>query len=173
MPQPLDLHRLYEAGRQLTETSRAQARELGTDLVAQGRVASDYVSAVVDELVGRPSRERTEELRQIVRAEVEQQLHALGAAIRADVSTSARVAVEEIGAALDDLREQVRTSTDALRDVVRDEVQHRFQSLDVATRDDVARLQNTVHEAVAALERAVAASGGSDQTLGSGEPAGG
>jgi polyhydroxyalkanoate synthesis regulator phasin len=152
MPQPLDLHRLYEAGRQLTETSRAQARELGTDLVAQGRIASDYVSAVVDELVGRPTRERTEELRQIVRAEVEQHLHTLGAAIRADVSTTAHVAVDEIGTALDDLRDQVRAEAEVLREVVRDEVQRQLQSLGLATREDLAGLRSTVQEVLAVLE---------------------
>jgi polyhydroxyalkanoate synthesis regulator phasin len=128
MPQPLDLNRLLEAGRQLTENGRSQARELGTDLVTQGRVASEYVSAVVDELVGRPGRDRMEELRQTVRAELEQQL-----------------------------RDQLQANAAMVRDAVRDEVQRQLRELGLATQADLARLETTVRESLAALERTIAA----------------
>lgn len=162
MPQPLDLNRLLEAGRHLTESGRSQARDLGTDLVAQGRVASEYVSAVVDDLVGRPGRERTEELRQSVRAEVEHHLSTLGAAMQEDVASTARVAVDQIIVAGDELRDQLQASAGMLRDAVRDEVQRQLRGLGLATQGDLARLETAVRDALAALERTFAAAAASD-----------
>jgi polyhydroxyalkanoate synthesis regulator phasin len=161
MPQPLDLNRLLEAGRQLTESGRSQARDLGTDLVAQGRVASEYVSAVVDDLVGRPGRERTEELRQAVRAEVEHQLSTLGAALQEDVASTARVAVDQINVAGDELRDQLQANAGMLRDAVRDEVQRQLRGLGLATQADLARLETAVRASLDALERTFAAAAGS------------
>src|SRR5207302_940673 len=54
MPQPLDAKRLLETTRHLTDAGRSQARQLGTELASQGRLASEQLSAAVDELVNRP-----------------------------------------------------------------------------------------------------------------------
>jgi polyhydroxyalkanoate synthesis regulator phasin len=51
MAQPLDVKRLLATGKQITETSRTQAVQLGNDLVEQGRQATDQIAAVVDHLI--------------------------------------------------------------------------------------------------------------------------
>src|SRR5262249_2062634 len=60
-------------------------RALASDLVAQGQIARDQVSATVDELVDL-SRRRTEDLRKMVQKEVSRQLSALGIATKADLA---------------------------------------------------------------------------------------
>lgn len=77
MAQPLDVRRWLTTGRQLTEAGRSQAVALGTDLVDQGRLATDQVSAIIEEMVNRGGRERIEQLRQSVRGEVQLQLRTL------------------------------------------------------------------------------------------------
>jgi polyhydroxyalkanoate synthesis regulator phasin len=67
MAQPLDVKRLLATGKQITDTGR----QLGTDLVEQGRLATDQIAAVVEELVNRGGRERIEDLRETVRGEVQ------------------------------------------------------------------------------------------------------
>jgi polyhydroxyalkanoate synthesis regulator phasin len=133
MAQPLDVRRLLATGRQITETGRTQAVQLGTDLVEQGRQATDQISAVVDELVNRGGRERIEELRQTVRGEVQQPLHIL--------ATQGQLVADRIAAAIEDLREAVR-----------DEVQRQMSTLGLATREDLAGLGRTIREDLAALE---------------------
>jgi hypothetical protein len=56
MARPLDVKGLLATGRQITESGRTQAVQLGTDLVEQGRQATNQISAVVDELVNRGGR---------------------------------------------------------------------------------------------------------------------
>ncbi|MGQ0824796.1 MAG: hypothetical protein ACT4OX_07190 [Actinomycetota bacterium] len=85
MPQAPDWKRYLEAGMQFTEMRRGQARQLATDLAAQGHLARDQVAATVDEMVAM-SRRRSEELREIVRSEVQRQLGALGLATKADLA---------------------------------------------------------------------------------------
>src|SRR5437870_13301275 len=84
MAQPLA--RLLATGRQLGETGRTQAVQLGNNLVEQGRLATDQISAVVDELVNRGGRERIEDLRQTVRAEVQRELRTLRESLNDDLA---------------------------------------------------------------------------------------
>jgi polyhydroxyalkanoate synthesis regulator phasin len=85
MPQSPDWKRVLETGMQFTEIRRSQARAFASDLVAQGQIARDQVSATVDELVD-ISRRRTEDLRKMVQKEVSRQLSALGIATKADLA---------------------------------------------------------------------------------------
>jgi polyhydroxyalkanoate synthesis regulator phasin len=85
MPQSPDWKRVLETGMQFTEMRRSQARALASDLVAQGQIARDQVSATVDELLDL-SRRRTEDLRKMVQKEVSRQLSALGIATKADLA---------------------------------------------------------------------------------------
>jgi polyhydroxyalkanoate synthesis regulator phasin len=63
---------------------RSQARKLASDLVAQGQLARNQVSAYVDGVVER-SKRTSEEFRNIVRAEVERQLGVVGIATKRDL----------------------------------------------------------------------------------------
>ena len=85
MPQGPDWKRFMEAGMQFTEMRRSQARQLAAELVEQGQLARDQVSATVDEIVAM-SRKRSEELRDLVRHEVQRQLGALGLATKEDLA---------------------------------------------------------------------------------------
>ena len=85
MPQAPDWQRVLEAGMQFTEMRRTQARAVANDLVAQGHLARDQVSSAVDDILD-ISRRRTEDLRKIVRKEVQRQLSALGVATKADLA---------------------------------------------------------------------------------------
>jgi polyhydroxyalkanoate synthesis regulator phasin len=70
---------------QFTELRRSQARRIAADLVAQGQLARDQVGGAVEEIV-EMSRRRTEEMRAVVRSEVQRQLGALGLATKADLA---------------------------------------------------------------------------------------
>lgn len=85
MPSTSDWKRLLEAGMQFSEMRRAQARQLASDLVAQGHIARDQVQAAVEEIL-EMSRRRREELRELVRSEVRRQLGALGLATKDDLA---------------------------------------------------------------------------------------
>src|SRR5207249_1342321 len=89
MPQPPDWKRALEAGMQFTEMRRSQARAVAKDLVAQGHLARDQMSATVDELI-EMSRRRTDDLRKIVQHEVQRQLGLLGLATKADLAALER-----------------------------------------------------------------------------------
>ena len=82
MPQALDWKRLLESGTQFTEMRRSQARALAADLVAQGHLARDQMTAAVEELIEQ-SRQRREDLRKLVQHEVQRQLGAIGLATKA------------------------------------------------------------------------------------------
>ena len=84
MPQPPDWKRYLEAGMQVTEFRRSQARALAGDLVSTGQLARDQVASAVDEMVAM-SRRRTEQLQGIVRSEVQRQLGSVGLATQADL----------------------------------------------------------------------------------------
>lgn len=84
MPQPPDWKRVLETGMQFTELRRSQAHRLASDLVAQGQLARDQLGAAVDELI-EMSRNRSEELRTVVRTEVQRQLSGLGLATKNDL----------------------------------------------------------------------------------------
>lgn len=85
MAQGPDWKRFLETGMQFTEMRRSQARQIASDLVEQGQLARDQVSATVDELVAM-SKRRTDELRVMVRHEVQRQLGALGLATKDDLA---------------------------------------------------------------------------------------
>jgi polyhydroxyalkanoate synthesis regulator phasin len=89
MPQALDWKRLLEAGSQYTEMRRSQARELAADLVAQGHLARDQMTAAVEELLEQ-SRQRREDLRKLIQHEVQRQLGALGLATKTDLAALER-----------------------------------------------------------------------------------
>jgi polyhydroxyalkanoate synthesis regulator phasin len=84
MPQAPDWQRVLEAGMQFTEMRRSQARAVANDLAAQGHLAREQVATAVDDILD-ISRRRTEDLRNIVRKEVQRQLSALGVATKADL----------------------------------------------------------------------------------------
>src|SRR4051794_35099424 len=89
MPPSPDWQRMLEVGMQFTELRRSQARALANDLVAQGHLARDQMSAAVDELLDL-SRRRTDDLRKLVQAEVQRQLSGLGLATKADLAALER-----------------------------------------------------------------------------------
>ena len=89
MPPGPDWKRALEAGMQFTEMRRSQARAVAADLVAQGRLGRDQMSAAVDELV-ELSRRRTDELRRVVQKEVQRQLNLVGIATKADLAALER-----------------------------------------------------------------------------------
>jgi polyhydroxyalkanoate synthesis regulator phasin len=151
MPQPLDVQRLMATGRQLADTGRSQARQLGTELVAQSRLATEQLSSAVDELVSRAGRERVEELRQMLRAEVQQQLQTLTVAIKNDLAKG-RAVTDRIESAISELRAHRNEREHALREAVRDEVQREFSALELATRDDLAALGQSIRDHVTALK---------------------
>ena len=85
MPQAPDWQRYLEAGMQFTEMRRSQARRLANDLVEQGHLAREQVASTVDEILAL-SRRRTDEMREVVRKEVQRQLGGLGLATKADLA---------------------------------------------------------------------------------------
>jgi polyhydroxyalkanoate synthesis regulator phasin len=84
-----DWKRVLETGAQFTELRRSQAREVVSDLVAQGQLARDQVSAAVDEVI-EISRRRSDNLRKVVQSEVQRQLGSIGLATKADLSALER-----------------------------------------------------------------------------------
>jgi polyhydroxyalkanoate synthesis regulator phasin len=84
MPPVPDWKRALDTGAHFTEVRRSQARKLASDLVAQGQLARNQMSAYVDALVER-SRRSSEQLRAIVRTEVERQLGTIGVATKRDL----------------------------------------------------------------------------------------
>ena len=84
-----DWQRVMEAGMQFTELRRSQARTIVSDLVSQGHVARDQMTAAVDEVV-EMSRRRREDIRRIVQQEVRRQLGSLGLATKADLAAFER-----------------------------------------------------------------------------------
>ena len=84
MPQPPDWKRYLEAGMQVTEFRRSQARALAGDLVSTRPTRPRPGASAVDEMVAM-SRRRTEQLQGIVRSEVQRQLGSVGLATQADL----------------------------------------------------------------------------------------
>jgi polyhydroxyalkanoate synthesis regulator phasin len=82
----LDAIRKYlEAGMAFTQTTRARAEEVVSNLVRAGELQSEQTQQQVQELVDR-SRENTERLITAVRSEVMDQLSSLGFATKADLA---------------------------------------------------------------------------------------
>ncbi|MDQ1380590.1 MAG: hypothetical protein QOJ71_1309 [Actinomycetota bacterium] len=78
-----------ETGMQFTELRRSQARAIVVELVAQGHLARDQMSAAVDEVVDM-SRRRSDDVRKLVQHEVQRQLGALGLATKTDLAALER-----------------------------------------------------------------------------------
>ena len=76
---------LLDAGVQAGELTRAQAQRIVRQLVKEGQLAEERARSAVDELVAR-SRKRTDELRKLVRKEIQTQLSALGLATKQDIA---------------------------------------------------------------------------------------
>lgn len=74
-----------EAGMQAGEMTRSQAQRVVHQLVKEGQLAEERARSYVDELIDR-SRKRTEELRKLVRREIQSQLSALGLATKDDLA---------------------------------------------------------------------------------------
>ena len=89
MPQASDWRRVMETGMQFTELRRSQARAIVSDLVAQGHLAREQMSAAVDDVL-EMSRRRSEDLRRLVQHEVQRQLGSLGLATKADLAALER-----------------------------------------------------------------------------------
>jgi hypothetical protein len=147
MAQPLDVKRLLATGKQITDTRRAQAAQIGNDLVEQGRQATDQISAVIEQLVNPVGRGRDEDLRQNVRAEVTEQLRKVESQIK-DHLADGQLAADRIA----ELSRQRRDHAEDLREAVRDEVQRQISALGLATKEDLAALGNTIQEQLGAPE---------------------
>ncbi len=93
-----DWKRALSTGMDFTEMRRSQARSIVNDLVAQGHLAREQVSAAVDEVL-EVSRRRSDDLRKVVRNEVQRQLGALGLATKADLQALERRVARAGGAA--------------------------------------------------------------------------
>lgn len=74
-----------DAGKAWTEMTRAQAEAVVRDLVKAGDVQQKRAKKAVDELVDR-SRKNAEELRKVVRHELQSQISALGIATQEDLA---------------------------------------------------------------------------------------
>lgn len=156
MAQPLDVKRLLATGRQITESGRTQAVQLGNDLVEQGRHATDQISAVVDELVNRGGREHIEDLRQTVRAEVQRELRTLRESLNEDLA-KIESAVDRIAGVVNDVTSERRGHVEELREAVRDEVQREMSTLGLATKDNLVALRRAIRDDLTALEVRLAA----------------
>ncbi len=152
MAQPLDVRRLLATGRQMTETGRTQVAQLGNELVEQGRQATDQISAVVEQLVNPVGRNRVEDIRQMVQAEVKEQLRTLGAEIKDHLAEGQLVAdrIAELG-------RQRREHAEELREAVRDEVQRQMSTLGLATKEDLLALRRAIPDDLTALQEEAAA----------------
>ncbi len=85
MPQRPDWKQLIETGMNFTELRRSQARQIVSDLVAQGQLAQDKAAAAVDEVL-EISRRSREDLREFVQGEIQRQVRMLGIATRDDLA---------------------------------------------------------------------------------------
>jgi|SRR5581483_7459513 len=74
-----------DTGRAWTEMTRSQAEGIVRDLVNAGDVQQKRAKKAVDELVER-SRKNAEELRKIIRNEIQSQISALGIATKEDLA---------------------------------------------------------------------------------------
>jgi polyhydroxyalkanoate synthesis regulator phasin len=87
MPERLDFRdwrQFLDAGMQFTAMTRAEARRRAEELVREGQLAQERAQAFVDDLV-RTSRQRADELLDVVRKEIQRQVEALGIATKEDL----------------------------------------------------------------------------------------
>jgi polyhydroxyalkanoate synthesis regulator phasin len=74
-----------DAGRTWTDMTRAQAERVVADLVKAGDVQQKRAKKAVDELLDR-SRKNAEDLRKVIRHEMQSQISALGIATKEDLA---------------------------------------------------------------------------------------
>lgn len=79
-----DWRRLVDVGMQFTAVTRAEAQRRAQELVREGQLAQERAQSFVDDLV-RTSRERADDLVDVVRQEIHDQIEALGIATKADL----------------------------------------------------------------------------------------
>jgi polyhydroxyalkanoate synthesis regulator phasin len=83
-PDWMDWQRFLEVGQEFTAMTRTEARRRAKELVREGQLAQERVQTFVDELV-RTSRQRADELVEVVRKEIQRQMEALGIATKDDL----------------------------------------------------------------------------------------
>src|SRR4051812_45179269 len=79
------LRRYLDAGMAFTQLTRARAEGIVKDLVKAGEVQREQTQERVEELLDR-SRKNTDQLLDVVRKEIRQQLSALGVATKDDIA---------------------------------------------------------------------------------------
>jgi polyhydroxyalkanoate synthesis regulator phasin len=92
------LKRYLDAGMAFTTMTRSRAEAIVKELARAGEVQREQVQAQVDDLVQR-SRHNTDQLRTLVRKEVESQFSGLGLATKRDLSALERRLTERFGGA--------------------------------------------------------------------------
>jgi len=80
-----DWKQFLDAGMNFTAVRRKEAQRLAKDLVSQGQLAQERVQSFVDDLV-ESSRARTDQLVEMIRAEVQRQIKALNLVTRDDLT---------------------------------------------------------------------------------------
>ena len=85
MPENDMLRRYLDAGMAFTQLTRARAQAIVKDLVRAGEVQREQTQERVEELMDR-SRKNTEQLLELVRKEIRQQLGAMGLATKDDIA---------------------------------------------------------------------------------------
>ena len=153
MAQPLDVKHLLATGKQFSDSGRSQARQLGNDLVSQGRQATEQIAARIDDLAGRASRERIEELRQTLRDDVQPELRMLREVLTGDLA-HVEGAVDRIGATVSEARSERREREEELRASLREEVQAELRMLREVLTGDLARVEGAVDRIGAAVSEA-------------------
>lgn len=83
-PDWMDWQRFLEVGQEFTAMTRAEARRRAKELVREGQLAQERMQGFVDELV-RTSRQRADDLVEVVRKEIQRQMEALGIATKDDL----------------------------------------------------------------------------------------
>jgi polyhydroxyalkanoate synthesis regulator phasin len=79
------LKRYLDAGMAFTQLTRARAEAIVKDLVKAGELQREQTQERVDELLER-SRKNTDQLRDLVRKEIRQQLSSIGLATKDDIA---------------------------------------------------------------------------------------
>jgi len=79
-----DWHELLEAGMEFTALTRSEAQRRAKRLVREGQLAQERMQSFVDTLV-RTSRTRADDLVDVVRKEIAQQVKVLGVATKRDL----------------------------------------------------------------------------------------
>jgi polyhydroxyalkanoate synthesis regulator phasin len=79
-----DWRQMFASTMSVTEVGRDQARRIVDGLVERGQVARDQAQSAVDDVIAM-SRERSEALAELIRAEVQRQVRTLGIATRDDL----------------------------------------------------------------------------------------